>query len=218
MYYQALSFVNFDESYYLEKQREEKKDIWSLVQSEFLNHDGERFQPSGLHYTQQAYAHSLLKTLCRAHEKSSQLNESLRFESDLMLSRAKESWQDRDMDGEDNDCADYVHRAVSDACSVEDNNKLTSGSGLVDPYKDSFESDLLCAYEVYRCVSEMRAERRLGAFDARKVSSSSDVLTALTRKDYAATRFDRYGVRDWGVTGGVFRHDNNDDDQSIYET
>ena len=77
---------------------------------------------------------------------------------------------------------------------------------------------MLCAYEVYRCVSEMRAERRLGAFDARKVSSSSDVLTALTRKDYAATRFDRYGVRDWGVTGGVFRHDNNDDDQSIYET
>ena len=115
-----------------------------------------------------------------------------------------------------NDCADYVHRAVSDACSVEDN-KLTLGSGLVDPYKDSFE--VICFVRTrsidvsVKCVPSV-----VSAHSCKQVSSSSDVLTALTRKDYAATRFDRYGVRNWGVTGGVFRHDNNDDDQSIYET
>jgi thioredoxin reductase len=221
MYYQALSFVNWDSEYYqnlLESTKtnsDDRQKLWNLVQSEFLKF--ETFQLSGLHYRQQAYCDSLLKTLCRAHEESSLLSSSLRSESDLMLSRAQSCWRHQKdvMDGEKtkNIVADYVRRAVQDARFGE-KNKLSSGPRVLSPYRESFESDLLCAYEIYRCVSEMRAERRLGAFDASKVSTSSDVLTALTRKDYAAACFDRHGVRDWSVSGGVgMMHDNEGEDE-----
>eukprot|EP00939_MAST-03C_sp_MAST-3C-sp1_P003256 g3256.t1 len=202
LYYQALSFVHWDRSDVastddaVQTSEKEMDERLRNVESDFCA-SGVVYDSSRLHYSQQAYCHQLLRTLCRCDSESSLENESLLQEAD----RIRHAWAGGSSpSGEGAKVASlpaYAASALRSAREIDDVDKISPGSLFMPPFRDTFESDLLCAYEVYRCVSEMRAERRLGALDASKVSSSRDILDALVRKEYASNRFDRVSPREW---------------------
>lgn len=202
MYYQALSFVHWDRADVAPRDTMCNDDNGGEidlrlrhVESDFCD-AGVVYDSSGLHYSQQAYCHQLLRTLCRCDDERSLESSPLLEEAD----RVRDAWvhsSSPPMPSSEPPLPDYASSALRCSRDVADADKVSPGPPFVAPFRDSFESDLLCAYEVYRCVSEMRAERRLGALDASKVSTSKDVLRALVRKEYASNRFERVGPRDW---------------------
>jgi len=199
MYYQALAFVHWDRDYFLETAGVgDHERIWAAVQSDHQR-SGTFYDPSQLHYSQQAYCHQLLRTLCRTDEERSLANSGLRAEAELML----KAWSSHDNAVESKDTivgdAFAMPEAARVACELKDSEKLSPGASMMPPYRASFESDLLLNHEVYRTVSEMRAERRLTAFRKMNLASPDEILRALVEKTYAQMVFERFDIRHWNT-------------------